>query len=189
MINHPKSKGLTLVELCTTLAIASIVMVFAIPSFKTMIDDNRFEQNISLLRELIVFARVKAVESSQSVIACPWRAEAGCHSNWKHPIAVFVDQNRDLSPDDGSLLRQFQPLQYGSITPRPAGKRYFRFSPTGLVDGQTGSFVFCEARSDAPSGPVYLAINFGGRPRTERDIDHDGSIETAGGDTLSCSGV
>lgn len=186
MINRIKSAGLTLVELCASLAIVAIVSAYALPAFSQWVKRYRYETAIESIRDSLVFARSAAIRESRLTIACPWSKKTGCHSDWTSQIAVFIDSNHDLQPDNGKILRFFEAEPPGSLTPRPASKRYFRFSPTGLLHGQAGGFVFCPEAGSPMSELKYMAINFGGRARLVSDNNMDGEITTSSGDLLSC---
>ncbi len=58
-----KQQGLTLLELMVTIAIIAILASIAVPSFKTMIVNNRIEATANRLRNTFIQARNKAIES------------------------------------------------------------------------------------------------------------------------------
>ncbi|TBW50989.1 hypothetical protein EZI54_17530 [Marinobacter halodurans] len=186
MTNLRAFQGLSLIELCVCLAIASAVTAFALPAFANWIEKNKDEDAVNSLWEAMYYARTVSITKQRLIIICPWSTTSGCHSNWKDSIAVFMDQDNNLKPDEGKILRLFNSDYTGRLIARPSAKRYFRFAPTGLLSGQAGGFIFC-SKSDRSQGIMkYLAINFGGRLRVENDEDGDGLIKTSSGSELTC---
>lgn len=187
MITKSFQRAFTLAELLVVLAIISILAFAAVPSFSGLLSKLKTRDDVSTLTANLTFARTTAISSGGFTVVCPWTPSDGCHSNWNAEISVFKDRNNDKEPDGSNRMRVFT-LTNGDlkITPRPAGKRYFSFSPSGSINGQAGSFVICSEPENTASGMAYLAVNFGGRPRVQWDEDGDRKLSIASGSTLTC---
>ena len=69
-INRKANKGLTLAELVITMAVAAILFAVAIPSFTTMIQNNRITTQTNDIIAAISFARSEAVKRNSGVTFC-----------------------------------------------------------------------------------------------------------------------
>lgn len=187
MIDSTNRRGFTLTELIVVLAIISITATIGIPSLQDVVAGTKIRNNVMELRDGITYTRTSAISRSAHTILCPWNENTGCHSDWSKSISIFVDRNHDETPDGNELLRVLTPSDISiTVIPRPTGKRYFRFGPTGMISGQAGSFVVCMNTASASRSMAYIAVNFGGRPRVEWDDDGDRHIELSSGKTVSC---
>jgi len=61
------SRGFTLVELMVTLAVAAIILGFAVPSFQALVENNRVTSEANRLLGAMQFARSEAVRLGETV--------------------------------------------------------------------------------------------------------------------------
>ena len=121
-----KNAGFTLIELIITAAILVIVLGFAVPSFESIIQNNR---SVSLSNDLVAslyLARSEAVKRGVSVSVCGAQDTNynSCGNNWDLGWIVFVnpDENTSISGGVTEPIIRVQQLSTGnpSITPSPA---------------------------------------------------------------------
>jgi type IV fimbrial biogenesis protein FimT len=68
---HRASSGFTVVELCVTLAVASVVLAVGIPSLKSFSATNRMATEVNQLLTHLRLARSEAVKRTERIALCP----------------------------------------------------------------------------------------------------------------------
>lgn len=86
--------GFSLVELMVTLTVAAILLGIGIPSFSTLITNQRLGTAASDFLNAINLARSEAIQRSARVDLVPADGR-----NWKSGWVVFIDGNGNLHPD------------------------------------------------------------------------------------------
>jgi type IV fimbrial biogenesis protein FimT len=87
-----RSAGFTMIELMMTIAIATIVMTLAIPSFRYITNANRIAGEINGLLGDLQFARSEAIKEGQGVTVCVSTDSQTCSANnlnWQSGWIVF----------------------------------------------------------------------------------------------------
>lgn len=114
MKNLHSVRGLTLIELMSTLAIMSVLVGFAVPSFIGLIRTNALTQQVNGFGSAISLARSEAIKRSEIVRICLRAADDSCSladgTNWSLGWIVYADENNDGTLDDGEAIRYFDPL-------------------------------------------------------------------------------
>ena len=101
IINKSKHTGFTLIEMIVTVSIAAILASIAIPSFTTMIKNNRLTASTNELVSALILARSEALKRSQNVSVCASTNQTSCSgTNFATGWIVFVDCS---SPPNGVL--------------------------------------------------------------------------------------
>lgn len=178
--------GYTLPELVITVSILAIATSFATQSWSSFVSNSRHRAILENYHTLFAFARWTAASKKTIVTACPLSPARRCVDDWALPISIFIDENKDRTPDNDVVLRQVEvDLTSFTLHSRTAGRGYFRFNEKGMSEGAMGSLVLCP--DDTSQGTMtYMPVNIAGRFRVEYDHDHDGKIRLAWGATLSC---
>jgi type IV fimbrial biogenesis protein FimT len=90
-------RGFTLYELMITLAVATILLTIAVPSFQEFIGNWRLSSQSNEIVSAVHFSRSTALSESVRVIACPTTDSATCDTgnSWGDGWMLFVDCNRD----------------------------------------------------------------------------------------------
>jgi type IV fimbrial biogenesis protein FimT len=88
-----RSSGFTMIELMMTIAIATVVMTLAIPSFRYVTNSNRIAGEINGLLGDMQFARSEAIKEGRSVTVCVSTDGTTCsvgNTDWKNGWIVFA---------------------------------------------------------------------------------------------------
>jgi type IV fimbrial biogenesis protein FimT len=155
-----------LIELMITIAIAAILLGIAIPSFTSIIVDNRLTTSANELVTALNLARSEAVKRGIQVTV---QRKGATSAQWESGWDVFVDSDgSNAFNDDGDatlceigedcLLRTYTALPSG-YTLRTANthyKDYAAYLPSGL--GVTGGDVFrlCYGTDTATSRAIRM---------------------------------
>ncbi len=156
-----RQSGFTLIELMIAVTLSAIVLSLAVPSFRTIVQDNRQVTRLNDLITDLAYARSEAVRGGTTVTICPYDADGngtqdvaaagdacGGGTDWSSGWVVFVDDNGDdtlAAPAD--LLRVATAASGGLDL--SFGRTSIRFNPQGLALGFTGTFILCDDRGSA----------------------------------------
>lgn len=172
-----KGDGFTLIELMVTIAIAAIVLTMGVPSFLSLIQNNRM---ITVTNDFVTdlnLARSEAIKRSSRVTLCKSADGATCiqEGDWSQGWIVFTDPN-DNGDFDGAdagetLLRVHEALSDAQGTLMGNGEidDYISYVGTGFTRTTTGAFqngtlILCDDRG-FDSGRA-IVLNNTGRPAT-----------------------
>lgn len=177
------STGLTLIELLVLIAILSVLLGIASPSFSNLLSNqHQISQTNQLLGQLM-YARSEAIKRGEWVAICKSADGEFCTTdgNWEQGWIIYEDGNRNRSRDPGeTLLLSHQVsgqlrIRY-SAYPAYSSNRYAIYYPDGSSLGN-GTFTFCDGRGDEYAYSVILARS--GRARSAQ--------EKADGSSLDCN--
>ncbi|MCZ6516730.1 MAG: GspH/FimT family pseudopilin [Gammaproteobacteria bacterium] len=143
------NSGFTLIELITTLVIASILMTIAVPSFQTMARSNQISSQINGLVADLTLARTEAVKRMTVVTICNSDDQQGCSdTNWADGRIVWVDANVNGIVDNGEILRAASTIGRGAslTTANFTDVHRIQYRPSGSADS-TGTFQLCDAEN------------------------------------------
>lgn len=127
-------KGLTLVELMVTLAVAIILVAVGMPLFTGVVGSNRVTGQTNGLVAALQLARSESVKRGLDSYVC---ASSGTLSvdctatDWSDGWSVFADIDDDGALDSGELLRVWEEL--GASTLTLAGGTSIRYLPSGEI--------------------------------------------------------
>ncbi len=82
---HTGQHGVTLAETLVVLAISGILLGFAVPSYRDMIERNRLRQAAESFKSDLQFARSEALKMSQNIVVS---RQAGNAGNWCYGLAI-----------------------------------------------------------------------------------------------------
>jgi type IV fimbrial biogenesis protein FimT len=109
-----KSSGFTMIELLMTIAIGSILLMIAVPSFRYVTNSNRIAAEINGLLGDLQFARAEAIKEGRTVTVCQSTTGTTCTSTataWQGGWIVFSDPTNVGVVDAGeNILRVQKPF-------------------------------------------------------------------------------
>lgn len=172
-------KGFTLIELVVTIAIAAIVLTIGVPSFQSVILNNRLITQTNDLVTSLNLARSEAVKNGVRTVICQSSDGTSCtgdKAGWGKGWIVFSDLNTDDSfngtgeckANEECLIQHRGELEgkNGLVM----GDAIIRFNAKGLTVGLgNGSFKLCDVRGKDYARKVVIART--GRARVEAKGD------------------
>ncbi len=171
--------GYTLVELITTLAIVSILLAIAIPSFQWLSARARVSTSVNLFLSHLYQARSEAVKREQVIVLCPSIDGLRCvadYKQWASGYIVFVDNDRNRLRNAGEqVLRYFQGENNElKIHSSSSSRRILAYLPTGRAWNSNTTLRFCTQNHGNSNRAVIIAST--GRPRLSRTMPDGGVI-------------
>ena len=140
--NASSEKGLTFLELIITICILGLVTSLAVPSFHSTKLSINGKIAADTLISTLNYARLEALSYRKDIVVCPMQENAiTCSSDWKLPLSVFTDQNKNQTIDgnDERLKVVEIPGENANIFWRSFGNRpYIRFNLLGATEFQNG---------------------------------------------------
>lgn len=165
-----------MIELMISVAVIAITMTVALPSFNTMIADNRIASETNRLINDIQLARSEALKRGARVILCrsgditasPPTC-SGTTKTWSTGWLVFAsgDNNSTYEPANDTLLRVSHATANDNITIKTnsISNNNLEYLPNTSTDegGATAKFVICDTRGAAHGNEIQIPPV--GRPR------------------------
>ena len=137
-----KHTGFTLIELMVVLAIAAILTSVAVPSFRSMIQNNRLATQANELTGTMNFARSEAIKRGSRVTVCVSADQTTCTGGtaWAGGWIAFADPDNSATFTAGdTLLRVRGTLEGGSTLGGAATA--VQYLPSGMLNAGTGNYA------------------------------------------------
>lgn len=160
MINHRtagdgqsihEQGGLTLIELVMTVVLVSLVLALAVPSFRTMILNNRMASQTNELISALNQARSEAVKRSESVTIC--RRD---RADWLNGWSTLTGDDCTLDAGETEISAS---MTFEGLSQLVGTANSLTFTGKGLsTAGATVSFTFCDQRGGAHARAVFVNI-------------------------------
>jgi type IV fimbrial biogenesis protein FimT len=166
--------GFTMIELMMTLAIAAIVTVLAVPSFRYVTNANRIAAEINGLLGDLQFARAEAIKEGRFVTACVSTDGANCINStaWQNGWIVFSDPTNTGIPAVGSVLRKQKTFSGTDTFVATPNLTAVTFNREGYAAGiPAGQIVTLHDSSNTSAWTRCLSINLVGQMTTEKALE------------------
>ena len=194
-------QGFTLIELIVTLAVFSILVAIAAPSFNAFTDSSRRASEVNNFSGTLAYARSEAIKRNSNVSVCARTSTVGAETcsavanDWKYGWMVFDDTDVDGVLDaDETLLRLFGPISNGSTITETTGNTTgtykaelaITFRGSGFITVANAEFKYCGPGNKARNARAII-ISKTGRARLSIDTgDADKTHEDGSGTNLTC---
>lgn len=158
-----REQGFTLVELLFTLAIVTIALSVATPSFTELLRNQRARTATHELRQAIDFTRESAVHSGRPI------SIVAISGNWANGWEVMVDaDNTGTRSEHKPLLASHATLNGVRVLADSTSSRYLHFTPRGNGIQPNGAFHSGTLTVCGEGSSHYrIVINKAGRIREE----------------------
>jgi type IV fimbrial biogenesis protein FimT len=167
--NGMRVSGFTFVELAVALAIASVLVLYGVPTMGRAMDNNKVIGAASELSVALALARSTAIGQHHTVVVCPSIDTQRCSDggSWNRGWIVFDDLNGNDEHEPSEALHSAQNAfgDDGMMVYTTAGRPRVRYQPTGTAGGSNLTFTVCR-RNGSDIGR-RLIINNVGRVRME----------------------
>lgn len=147
-----KEHGFTLIELLITVVLAAIVMMMGVPSFSTMVGNNRLITQTNEFIGVLNLTRSEAVKRRTVATLCVEQTSGGssqcdtANGRWETGWVVFVDADSDGVIDADEVVRRGVTRggnKLRSVALNNPGR--LQYDSRGRVD-DNGTFVLCDHR-------------------------------------------
>ena len=186
-----RQAGFTLVELMIVCVIAAIVMVWGIPSYREMVQNQQRDAALFDLIADLNLARSESLKRGTSVALCKSSSGTTCatgSTGYETGWVVFTDPQTSGTQgmvDTGETILRNHPAPAGTLTIIGNNNVQNRvtFNPNLRVT-TNGTLVVCDARGASYARAVV--IDTVGRVRSGSDSNNDGIVESVSGSNVTC---
>jgi type IV fimbrial biogenesis protein FimT len=167
--------GFTLMELLMTIAIAAIVAMLAIPSFRYVTNSNRIAAEVNGLLGDLQFARGEAIKEGQPVTVCMSKGGTTCDTTgaaWQSGWIVYSNPTgtgTNTTPAAGSILRiqsTFTSTDTFLAAPAVSSITYNREGYAIFGTGFNGTLITLHDSTDTTAWTRCLAVSVNGMTQT-----------------------
>ena len=172
--------GTSLMDVMTTLAVASVLFGAGIPGFQHYLASSRLVSNTNLVSRSLMLTRSEAVKRETDVVICKSQDQQTCNSeaSWHQGWIIYEDRQPNRQRDDDeplifahSALSAAVQLDYRAFR----SSNFIAFRPTGITK-TNGTFTLCY--NEEVDSARALILSKTGRVRFSRN--------RADGSPLSC---
>ncbi|MFT6269688.1 MAG: type IV fimbrial biogenesis protein FimT [Alphaproteobacteria bacterium] len=173
-----------MLELLVSIATLYVVLGFAAPSAKRIIDVHRIAADVNHTNAMIRYARTLAISQYQTTKICPASDHATCTTDWDKSLIVFVDMNsNNLRDIDEPLLAASSALSKQHKIKGPRSP--IQFYENG-ENASPASLTICPKSNDNTLARA-LFVSLQGRIRLSIDHNQDGIHERIENVNLVCT--
>lgn len=161
-VGRSRCQGFTIIELLVGIAIAAILLMVAVPTYRAVVDGSRVSSELDALSSDMAFSRMEAVKQGLNVMMCSSRDGLTCSGsgNWQDGWIVMLPEggicsaNSGLGASHGALLRARPAIRGGdsiSYVNAGSGGQGVCFSRLGTTAASGVMTIISQAAQSAPS--------------------------------------
>lgn len=147
-------RGFTIIELMMTVALMAVMVTLAIPSFGSMVKQNRLSTQTNTILSSINYARSETINQNNDVLIAPITAGTDWSGGWTTSV-------------NGTVLRNFERFENATVTSSVATITY---KADGSLDLPAGNNVTLTITpNDCPTGELdrrLITISWSGQSRS-----------------------
>ena len=157
-----RTRGFTLPELLTALALFGVLLGIATPIYARYIAEQKLLGEARRLSEAIMLARSEAIRRNGYVMLCagPLAEDCGAATHWHDGWTMFVDTNADaeIGPDEPLIGREVAASPAVTLVGNRPVKAYFRFNFVGQARLASGALQMGTVEVCRPGLRGYLVV-------------------------------
>lgn len=162
MTSFNKFRAFTLIELIITVAVFSVVIAIAVPSFQNIVVSNRVAFDRDEFFNLLQFARSEAIKNGTAVTICKSANGTSCDNSlgWNGGWLLFADIDRDgvLDASGDKVIKSVEPLEGLVAVSQSNGDNLVTFESRGLLIDGDGVFTFSHSAGAQFTKTVDLGV-------------------------------
>lgn len=155
-----RCRGLMLTELIVVMGILAILLIVAVPSFRSFLAGAQLVSANNSLVLGLQRARAEAVTSGRDVVLCPSSDGRSCETgnDWSSGWLLYTDNNRNGRFDPVEPLLLSQALDKRRVSVRStSGRRSITYRSLGESAGSNATFVICSRQRPEQGRQVIIA--------------------------------
>lgn len=163
------SRGFTIQEVLTVLAMGALTLSLAVPGFQHVVADQQRATAFNNLVGTLQVARSTAIMRNSAVTVCPSSSALSCTPTpWDQGWIAFVDPYLAGAPGPDGILMHEGALPAGALVRSAEFAESLTYGPNGQAadasgTAGTGGFWFCEGSQDLATRGLW--INASGIPK------------------------
>ncbi|MBQ0935843.1 GspH/FimT family pseudopilin [Ideonella paludis] len=177
MAQPSPSKGFTLIELMTTIAVMAILTTIALADFVNPLVDMRQNSLAAEFSDTVSLARSEAQRRRQVVVLCPRSVSGGCQAgaaNWNAGWVMFQDTDNDRTVDgDEAVIQVRSNLDNRTtlVATVDLPGTPIAMDPQGATIGLKDDALTFRFSDEKVSNKRYVVLGRAGRARTLAQAD------------------